>query len=271
MTDVALSAEALRDVVNAASRGATVVVPHDLRRDVLSDDSELSRLAASLPKGWIRGVDGTCDPTSGRQPAELGVVLPYERDEATVTRLYHLQHAPEFRELTNSVYDPLEQQWPRHEEPWLERDAGIFVTSDTAVTPAHADRHHNLLLQLSGSKDIAVCVPGSRAHADAVARSLPSLHVDEMPEGTEVVALEPGSALYMPPYTLHWVRSKGRSVALSCGWSSAATVRAGQVHAANARLRRLRVPAQPVGCRTDGVKLRAVAAAQGLRSAARRG
>ena len=33
---------------------------------------------------------------------------------------------------------------------------GAFVASPAAVTPAHPDRHHNLLLQISGRKEVWV-------------------------------------------------------------------------------------------------------------------
>ena len=78
--------------------------------------------------------------------------------------------------------------------------------------------------------------------------------------------------MYLPPYTVHWVRGNERSVALSLAWSSAATVRAGEVHAANAVLgRRLKMPVRPVGSCGDEAKLRVVAAANRVRPVVRRG
>lgn len=115
-----------------------------------------------------------------------------------------------------------------------------------------------------------MALPGSRAHAVTIARSLPSLIVDALPSEHETVQLTPGSALYIPPYAIHWVRSVDRSVSLSCSWSTPATSRAGAVHAANARLLRLHLPVRPVGSRGEEVKLAAVAAARRLRRAARR-
>jgi hypothetical protein len=125
-------------------------------------------------------------------------------------------------------------------------------------------------MQISGTKTVAVCPPGSQAHADRVAQSMPSLYADEMPAGTEQFALEAGYALYMPPYSIHWVRSGAQSVAMSCGWSSQATVRAGEVYSANSVLRRLKVPTRAVGHPSDSVRLRAAAAARGVRQLTRR-
>lgn len=264
----ALSADAVQEVVNAAQRGRSAVVPHALPPDLLGDDAALERLAGRLPKGWILARDGEVPVVTGRRAPELGAVLPHQREVATVTRLYHVQRDPELRGLTDSVYDPLEAAWDES-EPWLERDAGFFLTSHGGVTAAHADRHHNLLLQLAGSKTIGFAPPGSRDHADVVARSMPSLMVKRMPEPHQVIELHAGSALYLPPYSVHWVRSSDRSAALSCGWSSAATVRAGNVHAANARLQRLGVRPSPVGRGRDELTLRLVSAGQRLRAGTR--
>ena len=87
-----------------------------------------------------------------------------------------------------------------------------------------------------------------------------------MPDGSTELDLREGQALYLPPYALHWVRSEERSVALSCAWRTAATVRAGEVHAANATLLRLGLRAAPVGSRTDGVRLSVAALCQRVRS-----
>lgn len=260
---LALDQRSVTTVVTAAGAGRTTVIPHQVAPDAVGDGEALGRLAAGMPSSWTRGVDGAVDPVSSSRPAELGAVLPADRDAPTVTRIYHVQHT--VRALTDSVFDGLEEMWPGGER-WIERDAGFFVSSRGAVTPAHADRHHNLLLQLSGAKEIAVCVPGSRSHAAAVARSVPSFHVQKMPSGTEIVTLEAGSALYMPPYTVHWVRSTEDSVALSCGWSTDATVRAARVHFANATLRKLGLPARPVGSRHEPTRLRAAAGARRVRS-----
>jgi len=261
--ECALDEQAVATVVSAASQGRIAIVEHRFPADAVGDAAAVKELSVGMPTGWIRGVDGAVDPVSRSRPAELGAVLPVDRDAPTVTRIYHVQHT--VRSLTDAVFDGLEDAWPDGER-WIDRDAGFFVSSAGAVTPAHADRHHNVLLQLSGAKEIAVCVPGSSAHAAAIARSVPSFHVDEMPSGTEVVRLDAGAALYMPPYTVHWVRSTEDSVALSCGWSSDATVRAGEVHVANATLRRFGLSAQPVGSRHETARLRTAACSRRIRS-----
>lgn len=260
----ALDAASLAAVISAAVERRAVVVPHRLPADAVPDNAALRDIAASLPQSWWRTCDGAVDEVASAPPGEKARLLPDDDDGSIVTRLYHLQQLPVMRPLIDSVYDELEKAWPA-DEPWLRRDAGFFLSSAGAVTSAHADRHHNLLLQLSGSKEIGIALPGSRAHATAIARSTPSLACCTMPPDVQVIQLAAGSALYMPPFSVHWVRSTEESLALSCGWNSAATQRMGEVHDANGALLRLGLPAQPVGRRSDDLKVRAVDVARRLR------
>ncbi len=267
----ALDSRDIDEVVRAALGDRTAKVAHRLPPDAIGDDAALREIASKLPDSWWRTTAGDVPPVTADCAAELAKALPADTDRAVVTRLYHVQHLPAISPVIHAAYDQLEDVWPAA-EPWLARDAGVFVTSAGAVTSSHADRHHNLLLQLSGSKEIAVAEPGSRAHAAIVAGSTPGMRCGGMPPGTKTYEISAGDALYMPPFTVHWVRSTDYAVALSLGWSSAATVRAGEVHTANGILqRRLHVPASPVGSRSDSARVHAVAGASRLRSALRRG
>jgi hypothetical protein len=127
----------------------------------------------------------------------------------------------------------------------------VFMGSPGAVVPVHLDRHHNVLVQVSGSKRLSV-----GAFADpAVQRrqverhfSGSEKHPAELPAATQTFHLQAGGALYIPPYTFHWVEGgPDVSIAMSCGFSTAGTERAELVHACNAKLRRLHLPASPPG------------------------
>jgi hypothetical protein len=264
----ALTAAAVAIVVDAAAKSRTVIVEHGLAAAAVGDDAELEGIAARRPEGWLRTVDGDVETATGRPVALLDPMLPHQHRAPTVTRMFHLQRSSELQHLPNGFYAPLEAAWPA-DEPWLERDASMLVSSQGGVTPAHADRHHNLLVQVSGSKQLGVAVPGSREHAATVARSCPSLRVATMPSEAKVIELHAGQALYLPPYTIHWVRSTERSIALTCGWSSAETLRMGEVLAANATLLRLGIPARPYGSRGEAAAMRAASLARRLRNAGR--
>ena len=40
------------------------------------------------------------------------------------------------------------------DDPWRETDASMLVGSPGAVSSAHSDRHHNLLVEVCGTKRI---------------------------------------------------------------------------------------------------------------------
>ena len=254
----ALEADAIEAVITAALECRGVVVSHSLPPDSAPTDAELDDLAERSPALWVRTVDGDISHLNGQPPAKLETILPHHLSEPTVSRIYHLQRSPRFRSLTDAVFDPLEALWPAS-EPWLERDAGFFISSRDAFTPAHSDRHHNLLVQLSGTKRVSFVRPGSTGHAKAIASS-PTMWIDGEAADAETVDLTPGNALYLPPFSIHWVHNYERTVAVSCAWRSPATVRAGELYAANAALARAGIPVRPLGGRTDGARLKAASA-----------
>ncbi|WP_370290678.1 JmjC domain-containing protein [Nocardioides sp.] len=255
-----LTAEAAQLVARAAAANEFVVVDHRVPDDVIPGPAEQERLAAELPKHWVRGMDSAPAAVApyGR---ELGAVLPHQVDRPAVTRLYHVHLSPRFRALTDAVYGPLEAAWSPT-EPWTARDAGFFISSLDGTTPAHADAHHNLLVQIRGAKEIGIALPGTREHAAILAATWPTRRAGHMPAASERIELTAGQALYLPPYALHWVRSTEESVALSCGWSSHVTAQLGEAHAANATLRKVGLPPTGVPGRWDAARIRAADAAR---------
>ncbi len=139
--------------------------------------------------------------------------------------------------------------------------AQVFVASPGAVTPAHFDTYHNLLLQIDGTKEVSI---GSFTEPRDAQREI-SRHFGRERENLRVLptevssfVLEPGDGLYIPPYAFHWARAgDGVSLALSCNFSDRASERARLVHVCNDRLRRLGIDAAPPGRSRlrDGVKV----------------
>ena len=149
----------------------------------------------------------------------------------------------------------------------------FFLASPGTVVQSHFDRHHNLLLQLEGTKEITVgsyadpvddqrVIEGSRRHDHN--------NLAELPTRTHTFVLGPGDALYIPPYAFHWVHGGSDvSVALSYSFATAATQRAAHVYWCNANLRRLRLRPRPPGHseRRDRAKAFAIRKAGQLRDA----
>ena len=157
-----------------------------------------------------------------------------------------------------------------------ERDeTSIFLASPGAVVPVHFDSHHNVLLQLAGTKELTVgwfSDPVAQARAvETGCRSRKRMgHV--VPPETVRFHLGPGDGLYIPPFALHWVHGGSDvSAALSCSFSTAATHRAEVVHTCNAHLRRMglrpRAPGRSVG--RDRAKVVAMRTAERVRAGRR--
>ncbi|MFM8303664.1 MAG: hypothetical protein ACKOA9_05110, partial [Actinomycetota bacterium] len=98
-------------------------------------------------------------------------------------------------------------------------DLVAFVASDGARVPFHCDTGHHLLLQLEGTKTVAVgwYDDPDVEHAmllDSVGRG--RANPSRAPDRVDEVVLAPGEALALPAFCFHGVtESKGRSVALT--------------------------------------------------------
>jgi hypothetical protein len=179
---------------------------------------------------------------------------------AAAIRAYNLEHTTEFRPL----FDQLE---PQVRELVGEREGGLagvnlaaFFASAGAVTPAHPDRHHNLLLNVHGSKEVWIGHdPDARRHhvraVDYLRR--PQNGAATLPPATAFV-LQPGDGVYIPPYAFHWTTVLGDcATGFSIGFSTAATVRNSKVVDLDQRLRRLGLRPRPLDPRGDpGVRAR---------------
>jgi len=147
----------------------------------------------------------------------------------------------------------------------VSRDASIFCGSPGSVVPIHCDRHHNVLLQLAGVKEVGVgwFDDPSRQAAEIERNFGRHLNLEVAPDRSEVHTLGPGEGIYLPPYTIHWVRCGPEpSTALSASFATSTSVQAERVHACNARLRRLHLT--PVRPGVSPTRDRAKAAAIGL-------
>lgn len=107
-----------------------------------------------------------------------------------------------------------------HQDPNIR--ANLWVSSANATSPLHYDASHNVFVQVVGRKRFLL-VPPSRAH-DGLA--LYSVHhpchrasargnVAELLESAELVDLEAGEVLYLPPFYLHQVTSLSPSCSVN--------------------------------------------------------
>ena len=143
---------------------------------------------------------------------------------------------------------------------------GLFLSSGGAVAPFHADQEHNFLAQVMGDKkmhmfpsdlDIFPCV--KREALAAEDEHVLDTYRPELESRAEVVHLVPGTMLYHPPMSPHWVDTGRESTSLSLTFSftTPSVDRLLLLHKLNRKLRRLGVSPAPVGRRPgmDNAKL----------------
>jgi hypothetical protein len=164
--------------------------------------------------------------------------------------LWFVETLPAYQALLDECLDQVADTVLAQEGAMGRRGANIFLGSPGAVAPAHFDRHHNLLLQVKGTKDVTI---GTFADPQAAQREIErhygQLHnLHALPEHTTTFHLEPGDGLYIPPHAFHWVKGGPEtSVSLSCGFRSPLSDRTELVHQLNVRFRQLGLSPSPPG------------------------
>ncbi len=242
------------DLLTPAYDRETLAFRHDVTIASLTTEA-LGDVAATLPAGWtvVSPADlAFCEPRRSEavhDGADRAVDEMASRRRSV--RLYHLELVPEFRLATDELRATVERLAGRHDVS--EVSVALFLAPPGAVTPAHPDRHHNLLLQLEGTKRVWV---EDMAAEDPVARHrglvdyfrCPGDGVADLPAATPH-DLGPGDALYIPTTAFHWTEVLGddRSVALSVGFSTAATIRTERASHFDSTLQRMGWRSRPPG------------------------
>jgi hypothetical protein len=263
--------------------GAFGARPVALRHDVVDHPAfrhdALVEVAERIPSSWGTGYKSG-DQILDHRLVRLGAPAQHlARDiETNGVRLtlYHLDHISPYRDLAREHLDVWETMTGEREGGTTRRTANAFIGAPGAVVPAHFDRHHNVLLQIRGTKVLTVgWFPDETQTRRETEREFDQRHhgIRTLPPETVTFRLGPGDGVYIPAYAFHWVvGGPDVSVALSCGYSTAVTDRAEVVHLTNARLRQLRLPARPPGRSTvvDKGKVLAYRSAMRVQSVRRR-
>ena len=169
--------------------------------------------------------------------------------------LKHVEADPAYAALLRECLEPL-RPLTAHVTPGMRQfQAFIFVSSPQAVTPYHCDPEHNFLLQVRGTKTMAVFDrddPLAVSQADLEAKvngAHRNLAYDDAIQGRETLFhLQPGGGLHVPMFHPHWVRvGDAVSISLSITYRSRFSAQREAVLSLNARLRRLGVAPAPPG------------------------
>jgi hypothetical protein len=227
-------------------------IGHRLSDHPLFELSALRRLCASLPREHIEYNAGDV-PLSVTDPGS--VQKTGLSPEETIERIAevpswlvmkYVEQAPEWGALLDEC---LQELRPLSESllPGMgRREAFIFVSSESSVTPFHIDPEVNFLLQIRGDKQMTVFSPKDRrvlseeqleAFYTGAHRNLP--FPEQYRSAGTRFDLKPGDGVHVPVTAPHWVSvAGGVSVSFSITYRTIESTRRSAVYALNHRMRR---------------------------------
>jgi hypothetical protein len=221
----------------------------------------LVELARSLPPANVEYNAGdlplTVDPAVTPQNGlSIEETIRRIEDCGSWMVLKFVESDPAYRELLDRCVDEVLDLCDPPLPGVSQRYAFIFISSPNAVTPFHIDPEHNFLLQIRGSKKMAVFpvaqpVISERDLERFYSGAHRNLVFDERyQERATVFSLTPGVGLHVPVTAPHWVRNGDQvSVSFSITFRSELSESREAVYKLNHRLRRMHVAPTPYGAR----------------------
>jgi hypothetical protein len=257
-----LSLDALADLAEELQRFAVV---HGRLREDWPVEHHLSKQPRVLASGKPKQAAGMSAPE---------MIRGVESNDCWIV-LWNVENSPRYARLLDECLNEIEPlATPR--DATVFREGFVFISAPHTVTPVHIDPEHNVLLQVTAEKTVAVGrAPSEEAWHREIERvlgggdrHLPFASVEE-----REFLLTPGRGVYIPPFAPHWVRNGPRAcVSLSVTWRTKQYFRTEYVHRVNRRLRRLGLSPLPPGQSQlrDTLKVRSMAAVIDGRRAMRR-
>lgn len=215
-----------------------------LERDVLAD------LVARVPTPWVcvRPVQHDFLAPRGGMAllSDAPGVLRGQTDHSAYVAVAHVEHLPPFADLARELEQEVRALVGRREGGTTRVNLGLFVAPPGSVVPAHPDEHHNLLLQVTGTKTVWIETGlDRRARTARVARyyERPTAATTALPPA-RAWQQGPGDGVYIVPDSFHWVRVTGDewSVALSVGFATPRTTAVVDARRFDRALQRRRIP-----------------------------
>jgi Cupin superfamily protein len=184
--------------------------------------------------------------------------------------LSFVDHAPGYGDLLDETSVEFRSILGSRDGPARARTGTVFMSSPDGVTPAHFDRHHNILLQVEGVKELSVGeFDDDLARERELYRHLSGHdYMLALPQRFETFTLGPGDGVYIPPYAPHWIVCHHNvAIGLSCSVRTATSHRVELAHTFNTKLRRLGIHPRLPGARPrlDGAKAASVSTWRGMR------
>lgn len=254
-------------VLRAAFADVPLAVRHGLVGHPLLSLEALADLAERLPVDRVEQNRADLDvllPGGGNPRG--GVLAPGQLIRGIETNnrwvvLWNVEHDPQYLRLLDEVLDPVAAVLGKREGGMCRREAFVFISSASSVTPVHFDPEHNFLLQVCGVKQMHVARFSTVADGQReLERYYTGGHrnIEHLPDQSETFRLEPGTGVYVPSHAPHWVTNEGAfCISLSVTFHTPAILRRGTIHGINRQLRRLGVSPSPpaLSPARDGAKV----------------
>jgi hypothetical protein len=230
-------------------------VHHHLVDHPLLTLEAIAELADALPEAAVERHDAKLPlvmpggaPTLGGRPSDT--VRGIATNDCWMV-LWNIEQAPAWHRLLDDCLDEVAEHVGHRDGGMMQREGFLFLSAPGAVTPAHFDPEHNLLLQIRGTKDMNV---GRFRDPAEQQRELDRYHdgghrnLSAVPGDAETFVLSPGRGVYVHPFAPHWVQNgDAASISLSITFRTRRSEAAERAHSLNARLRRLGLHPRPAG------------------------
>ena len=230
-------------------------VSHDLIDDPLLALEAVARLAERLPAASIEHNKGDLpkivDPNAVEQSdLPVGEIARTIDTNGCWMVIKNIEQDAAYRAL-------LEELLAGVAPLVADRDGGmtflqgfVFLSAPGSTTPSHTDPEHNFLLQVRGQKDMNVGEfpdPSTRQlELEQTFGGGGHRNIEWEPSNPRTFDLQPGDGVYVPPHAPHWVKNgPTASVSLSITFQTPANKREINVHAFNARLRKIGLSPSP--------------------------
>ena len=263
---------AARSLFAQAYPDEAVKLTHEMAGHPLLTLDALAALAERMPPRSVEynlgklplGVRAEDTPSNG---LTLGETIRTIDSNGSWAVLKYVERDPAYGALLDDSLKELEPLVAERTGPMLHREAFIFLSSPSSVTPFHMDPEHNILLQIMGTKTMTVFPP--RDEELVPAQKSEDFHggghrnlawQDGFKARGTAVTLVPGEAIHVPVKAPHFVENGPTvSVSLSVTWRSDRSVAEGELHGLNALLRRRGLPVGAVTATPERQGLRRLA------------
>ena len=231
---------------------------HALTEHPLLSVESIAQLAERLPEERVEhniaNLPKVADPDAVQRSDEpVAEIARQIETNGCWMVLKNIESDPQYKRLLDECLDEVAPHVRDRDGGMVEREGFIFLSAPGSMTPSHTDPEHNFLLQVRGTKQMNVGrFPDSATEQLALEQALGGGHrnVDWEPAEPVAFELEPGDGVYVHPHAPHWVRNGEQvSVSLSITFATPASRQTRQLHAVNARLRRLGLSPAPPGRR----------------------